>query len=171
MWHLTGIHLSHVRGEDGEGEGFCITSYCPARCLGLRDPGERSWGQVENVCRQQGRLPRGFRQCSHLGLSFHFLPFQPGSGRELRTPGETVGTAGQGKGRLGRINSKTLPWRAGKDKKKMLVIRTKLWKAAAVKPARLGVIGEGCPAVPGLSLGTAWEMMLSIKTEREVGRR
>lgn len=50
-----------------------------------------------------------------LGLSFHFLPFQPPYRRELRTRGETAGTAGQDKGRSGRINSKTPPWGAEKD--------------------------------------------------------
>lgn len=48
---------------------------------------------------------------------FPFPSLQPASRRELRTPGETVGTAGQGKGKPCRINSKTLCWRAGQDKK------------------------------------------------------
>lgn len=34
----------------GEAEGFCITSHCP---------GERSLGQVGDVCKPQEGLPRG----------------------------------------------------------------------------------------------------------------
>lgn len=132
-----------------EAEDFCRDSYCHSQPCGLWDPGERLSGHMRNVCRQQGRLPRSFRQCSHLGFSSHFL-LHPPSVRELGVQEEAAGTAGQGKERSCRINSKTLPWRAGKDNKDACYLERTV-KIVPVKPASLGVIGQR-PAVPGLSL-------------------
>lgn len=111
-----GIRLSRVRGEEGGCRGLLHNRLLP--CLMLWLVG--SWGNVTGTsggCLQTAGevLPRGFRQCCYPGSSVPSL--QPPSGRELRMPGEAVGTAGQGKGKSCRTNSKTLPWRAGKDKK------------------------------------------------------
>lgn len=78
--------------KKGEAEDFCTASYCHTQYCGLWDPGERLSGHMGNVCRQQGRLPRGF---SVPILVSHFL-LHPPSVRELGVQEEAAGTAGQG---------------------------------------------------------------------------
>lgn len=136
--------------KKGEAEDFCIASYCHSQCCGLWDPGGRCRDTWEMSADSRGGCPEASDSVPilvSLLISSSILPLRGSWGCKKRQPAQ------QARARRDRINSKTLPWRAGKDNKDACY-PDRTVKIAPVKPASLGVIGQ-CPAVPGLRLGRA----------------
>lgn len=112
-----GIHLSRVRGEEEGSTRLLHNRLLLCSMLWLAGSWQKVVGTSGGCLQTAGEAAKKIQTEPSVPILvsqflFPFPSLQPLFGRELRMPGET---AGQGKGRSCRINSKMLHWRARKN--------------------------------------------------------